>query len=488
MADQIAVRLAESLEDFRSFKAESEIWPFRPMILEHVYVKLDLEHRYENARTAEDAKLFLKSVARAVAAASKTAEQYGGSILEVQGSMIHAGLPLAGLDDAARALEFIQSLHDALEIVFQARSRVLGWRMTADTGKTLVVAGRGAHGDDSWVSLGPAANNPAKHLYSQLERPEDSRSLKRFHVGFFDRQSESWQYADLRKTSRDMDESRVIARKALEEEPVLRFFDVIGENRTILADAVNIGAPGTPGAPTADLPLTYYGWVMRSDLDGFISLVEKSIDDDARLEKLASDFYSIMAASGAFVDRHSESLIQLPWAGDNFTASAVFRSMDAYRDAVPKRLIELSLDFDKDLESDAKRIGSKGWAHGIAGGVPHGNAGGSIYVAGMEIGDRRFLVGAGEGFGRSIQAFADINPDAGEFVVLKDDWDQLDDGYMHSFTQAENTRGGQSSLFRIGASSGLIRARARIAADGSPTDVTMSRAKPEPVTPRHYYR
>lgn len=487
MSGRILVEHAADFGEFRTIKAAGGV-PFRPVELEHAYIKLDFEHQYENARTAEDAKLFLKSVARAALTTHGIVQHYGGELLEVQGSMIHAGLPVTHDSRGTSARDFVTTLHAALQVLYAGSSRVQGWRMTVDAGKTLVVAGRGAHGDDSWVSLGPAANRPAKHLYAQLERPEERRELKRFHAGFYDAHTNRWTHIDLDRSPQGLGQLKSIAERARRETPTLRYIEAIGGERTVLGKMAPMGTPGTPASPTADRPHTYFGWVMRSDLDGFSARVAECLGDDHRLQELATDFYRIMDTAAAFVALHSEDLAQLPWAGDNFTASAVFRTHDEYQNAASKRLVELCLDFEKEMNEAAEDGGFGGWAHGIAGGAPHRNAGGNVYLAGVEIEGRRFLVGAGEGFGRSAHAFGDVNPDAEQLVVYRPDWNQLDAAYKDVFKPAVNTRGQQSTLFWTAKVPALQRSRARIGAAGTASVVTFAGSRAEKVEPRPYFR
>jgi hypothetical protein len=97
-----------------------------------------------------------------------------------------------------------------------------------------------------------------------------------------------------------------------------------------------------------------------------------------------------------------------------------------------------------------------------------------VYLGGVIVRGRRFLVGAGEGFGRSAQAFGDINPKAKEMVVYEPDWERLDAGYKSAFEPAVTYRGAQSSLYRKAATEGLVRARSKHATTGTSTRVSVA--------------
>ncbi len=473
---------AVDLEAFKRTKDVGHSLPFSPLTLAHIYIKLDFTLQYENARTAEDARGFLRSVARASLAAHLLAERWQGVLIEVQGSMLHVVLPLS-----ANLMDFVGDLHWAYKGIFnRPDSRVSSWCMSADMGKTLVVAGRGVHGDDSWVSLGRAANRPAKHLYSQLELPRDRRDLKPFWIACRDPQTGTWRHTSLDSLQRRLEEVKAIAEVARTTEPNLEF--VTAGALRMTARALPIAPAGMPSAPSADRPHTYFGWVMRCDLDGFTGRVDECFDNDQKLQHLAVQFYTIMDAAAQFTSRHSETLAQLPWAGDNFTAAAVFAAREDYDQAARFRLVELSLDFDKEMAEAAVDGGFAGWAHGIAGGEVHGNANGNVYLGSVVVGGRRFLVGAGEGFGRSSQAFADINPEAQDVVIFEPDWKRLDDSYRRAFEPAINSRGEQSTLYLLAKARGLLRGRAQTEAVAKTTTVTFAPFRREEIAIKPHYQ
>ncbi|MCE9619068.1 MAG: hypothetical protein K8R92_04070 [Planctomycetes bacterium] len=477
--------ITERAFDFRGFQklAGSGINVFVPTQLAHIYVKLDFQSKFESAQTAEDAKGFFRSVARATLATDLVAKGYGGEVLEVQGSMLHIGVPLPAATFDAQSL--MGSLHAALGDLFsRVGSRVDGWRMAYDNGRTLVVASRGVHGDSSYVSLGKSANRPAKHIYAQLELPESERKLKRGCYAEWDSRTTAWKYGDLGLLPRMLKEAHRASSEAYRIEPRVSFIEAISTKRGVRADAAPIG----PGAVNPNVPRTYFGWVMRADLDGFTARVEECFDDDARLTKLASDFLLLMEATASFTMAHKETLAQLPWAGDNFTVGAIYGSKDEYDRSAPRRLTELVLDFEKELATQAKAVGFGGWAYGVAGGEVHGNAGGNMYIATAEAGGRRFLLGAGEGFGRSAQAFGDVNPKAGMIVIYEPDWARLDEGYKKTFDKATTAHGTQSSLFRQARTAALQSERVRLATVGVPTIISIPGRSSVPVSTKPYFK
>ncbi|HYF13857.1 MAG TPA: hypothetical protein VD971_02160 [Phycisphaerales bacterium] len=470
MPTTIKAERAKDFKDLFEARKQAGSFPFSPVLLAHLYVKLDFQPKYENATTADDARAFLRSVARASHAAQMLADRRGGTLMEVQGSLLHIGIPV-GNDDFEPLLSFAGELHQIYNGVFDDRaSRVQSWCMTMDVGKTLVVSQRGVHGDDSWVSLGTAANRPAKYLYSQLERNKEDRALKDFHIGCWHPTRREWVIEDLAKIRVRLDDSVGMVREARQFSPQVLY----KEARSGLKETVARAVPVDFGDPVADKPEIYFGWLMRADLDGFTKRVEQCMNDDAKLQALATEFYQVMQCAADFTARHKESMVQLPWAGDNFTAAAVFATRDSYDDAAPKRLVELALDFEKEMGDRAGGCGFGGWAYGVAGGTVHGNAGGNVYLGAVILAGRRFLVGAGEGVGRSAQAFGDINPKASELVLYKVDWDRLHDSYKRAFETAVTVRAQPSTLFKKASALGLNRVRASAAAAPAQTRVSVA--------------
>lgn len=470
--------------DLRSLRAAASANAYSPVPLAHVYVQLDFEQRFEAARNAEDARGFLRSVARAAMAAATLADELDGALMEVQGSVLHVALP--SLHGEYAVFRFSADLHRALHALFsRPDARVRGWRMTSDSGNTLVVRGRGVHGDDSLVSLGRAANRPAKHLFAQLELAEENRKLKRFWLGIRDPRTGAWRHQRLEDLPSRNDAATSAAEKARSADPTIDFGRPT--SRLAKASAAPIGPAWSPMSPSADRPQSYFGWVMRADLDGFSARVEACFDNAQLLQELAVEFAAIMNAAAEFVERHRETLVQLPWAGDNFTAAALFSTERQYDAAAPDRLVELSLDFEKDMKAVASNAELRGWAHGVAGGLPHGNSNCNVFVGAVIIDGRRFLVGAGEGFGRSAQAFGDINPQASELVMYEPDCKRLAARYKETFERAVTHHGEQSSLYRTAKMSALLRARAKEAAGSASILVSAPGRRPTPIIARPYF-
>src|SRR5688500_18395160 len=99
---------AADLARFSKIRSAGKALPFALLPLEHIYIKLQYKQQFENAANAADARAFLRSVTRAAMAAERLAEEYHGFLLEVQGSMLHVGLPRGLTDQAAT---YVSNLH-----------------------------------------------------------------------------------------------------------------------------------------------------------------------------------------------------------------------------------------------------------------------------------------------------------------------------------------------------------------------------------------
>lgn len=444
---------AERLDDLAEAATDTARIALHPTVLTHIYIHLDMKDQYKFATTKDDALSYLKAVAKTALISATIAKSFGGRVLEVQGSTIHVGLPEAR---SSPWESFTAAVHTSLlQGVEPTYRAVTGWRMTADTGQTLVVPGRGVHGDLSFVSLGNAANWPAKHLYSQLERyAEEDRHLKKYHVGVRDRQRNRWMHFPLSPTTSDRDRRFSVAASVSEDFSV-RLGSSHSRAGLLTAMAEPLGDPGTDGSPTADSPGVYFGWVLRADLDGFTRRVESCFNQDEALLNLGKKFVEIMEAAERFTADHSQRMLQLPWAGDNYTAAAVFSTKRAYEDGRHRRLVDHALDFDGHMEEVLDGAGFGGWAFGIGGADVNGKAAGNVFIGSVEFDGFRFLVGAGQGFSRSLQAFADIKPDAERIALYVQDYHSLDRAYKDHFGDAITVDDRTSTIFKLTKHDGL---------------------------------
>lgn len=104
------------VNDLRQLRegAIGDIVPFVRYNMAHVYVRLDFKDQYEAAKSADDARGFLRSVAWAAMAVDALAKAVGGAMLEVQGSILHAGIPVENLSLDPAGEAFAPVVHLAI--------------------------------------------------------------------------------------------------------------------------------------------------------------------------------------------------------------------------------------------------------------------------------------------------------------------------------------------------------------------------------------
>jgi hypothetical protein len=432
----------------------------------HIYIKLDFQKKYENAETKNDGKSFIRNVMRAATAAEHVISSSDGIVVEVHGSVVHCILPDEFASNS-NVLSKCHSISDALHLIFNDSSKVEGWRMAADWGKTLLVRGRGIHNDDSYVSLGDSANAPAKYLFSQLAKSsEETRALKRFMLAWRSEKKEAWQHEPLGDVINEEFKKSASARYA---EIRAQSFDVESvlskrarASQEVRAQAAPLDSSAQSDGSGDGDTVIYYGWVMRADLDGFTARVHACFDNDGELLRLGEQFQGIMDEAARFAERHDEILVQLPWAGDNFTAAVVFADKKNYEESIESNLIEFSLDFSEALSKITSKAELAGWAQSTAGGGVYGNSEGNVYVGAVSFEGRRFLIAAGQGVGRTTKAFSDMDPGPGQLVVFEDDFDRLLKPYKDRLTDRVKMDSSQSTLFRKGDIDELEKARNEI--------------------------
>lgn len=472
--------IANRAEDIGTFfeKRASIQNLFVPSDSWHLYLKLDFQKKYENAENVEDAKSFLRSVSRAAATVSQSIPKVEGHLLEIQGSLLHMMFS-AETHDAESIFGICESLHFELDKVFSDRNRVLGWRMVADSGRTLLVSGDSIHGEESIVSLANSANRPAKYLYKQLGVPEESRDLKRNHAAI--RNSENW----TTKALGNLDGSRLI------EESTVNFSEIRNAEPEIF-QVTSLQVKQARERPLensdSEKPQIDWGWVMRADLDGFTARVSSCYENDEELLQLASEFMKIMHEAANFATAHNTLLTQLPWAGDNFTAVANYPDKDSYEEAIGKELVGLSVDFEEAMAEHAKNAQCGGWSQCVAGGTLHGNSKGNVYVAIIQAEGRKFLVGVGKGVGKSLQAMSEISPDKDEIVIFEEDFSLIDSIYQADFESSKKENGETSSIFKTADIKSLESKRDDALTSAQSVSVTSKSFEPVSIQTRPYFK
>ena len=131
----------------------------------HFYGHLDLGLRLFAAEDERPAKKYLEILQAFTTVAERAGKEFGLVIFEVQGERIHLFLETEdGPGQRQNIIDFARVWNAGVNEVVKPKAGTdfKSFSMAADFGSTLVVLSAGE--DESIVSLGNAANRPAKHL------------------------------------------------------------------------------------------------------------------------------------------------------------------------------------------------------------------------------------------------------------------------------------------------------------------------------------
>src|SRR5271165_6127705 len=187
--------LVSNLGSVRRIKVESVYFPVAPTVFAdvwgiHFYSDLRLELELSVPDHPLDAALYLRILQTYASSAEACGSSLGIEILEIQGERLHllwevaVPRPNEGLKliDFARAFYALASERIAEE----APGYRFSLRFAADYGRALIIRTAGRDFSDSVISLGDAANRPAKRLVVPVGRggvPAGSLSVTALAVG-----------------------------------------------------------------------------------------------------------------------------------------------------------------------------------------------------------------------------------------------------------------------------------------------------------------
>lgn len=411
----------------------------------HIYAKLNLQLELSAADDTSHAQQYLKVIQAYAAIAEVCGQAAGAMLLEVQGEVIHLLMP--GNHDAAttaRVFAFCRTLND---IVYTKLSPMAGdnWRsfvMGTDHGDAVLIeSGNGS--SDSIVSLGPAANHPAKQLpgtdAGHLAIRTDTLSLV---APVTDRRKE-WTQCDLR-TGPSIQQQRLSNDQAfIATDATMRALSeqVIRESRTY-SPTVNMrideDVVKTAGITS---PVRVQGFYMRADLDGFTADVQAAFEQgDEAVRALVERFTVLMGFADAFAESLSHTVIRLPWAGD--CANMVVLSPDpaSYRRdrACVPAVVPARWHSTTGAEyTDGKRwrdlLGQSDWSVSTVGGNDVEGNNGLLLVADVMAKERQFRIAAGWGARRSLDALDTAGVRKRDTVIHRVDYTALSSNYQSHF-------------------------------------------------------
>jgi hypothetical protein len=331
------------------------------------------------------------------------------------------------------AISFTKTVYSRLEPI--ARDNWKGFKMAAHHGPAILIR-KANTSSDSIISLGPAANAPAKRLpktrAKYLALPSDF--LKQSGVAHQD--EGGWIEINVHDVSGPYTAFESLV---LNEQLGAASRAVLAQRVTSLPSRVRLAKASQfseSAYASVAHPLKVQGLCMRADLDGFSKQVSRAFEaGEPGMRALAERFYTIMSYGDDYAAKLQERVIQMPWAGD--CATLVLVSEESYA-RIRGYLPATAAAKWHDQMSERGRnwgdsMGTSRWAVGVAGGDDEEGADGYMLLARVTAGGRGFLVGAGWGVGRSLDAKEAEGVRGGDTVVPDVDYDALEPVYQKHF-------------------------------------------------------
>lgn len=380
----------------------------------HLYADLRIHSWYvcdsDSAKRIQTMKALVKLGQVSLALAQK----YGGQLLEHQGQRTHLWIPLTPSEEDR---SFIRSALSELDFLVRKHVAPLipsGWKSyasSADYGPTIFVRSADISGGDSIVSLSVAANRPAKVLF----KLNDGDIWVDGKVYSAQQEQRSFDTEKRATANPEIVQANFSQRDAFAGQGLDKYARV---------------HESTQGVEPS------FGFVFRADMDGFSALVQGAFQSRSALEQLVSAF--LATTRSVYNYAHSTptaAFVQLPWAGDCCTLVAIEEDHAKYQASRVSKTVEIPIEFEDQLGSKVlqKNFHNVGWAYSVAGGDAHGNQLGNLLIANITLGHRTFLVAAGKGVRRSLDAETQIHIDKSEVSLFMEDKPHLKTQFKSEF-------------------------------------------------------
>ena len=317
----------------RNFFQPTDTVRYSDLLGFHIYADLRLNLDLAAAEDDAQAMKCVDLLEDYTAIADQCAGLVGARVLEVQGERIHFVLPAQdALSELGKLLFFSSALTQTVfqELKPAAGDDWQGFSMAADHGPAVLIPS--SYGGGSVVSLGIAANQPAKKLGVGVDSGHlalPSRIGKSLPES---KPSGDWVQVNVRTsvaaTKEFFDDNltagmRQVARSILEE-----------RTRRGRRDFTRAMGEGISFSKT---PLRARGMCLRADLDGFSKAVADAFKNQ-KVPELVKQFSDIMQYPLDFAQKLGRNLIEMPWAGDCCTIMIQPKSgetLDEMRETLP---------------------------------------------------------------------------------------------------------------------------------------------------------
>ena len=409
----------------------------------HIYCELRPTAKLEAAESDAKALKYLQIIEEYVNHGVRAAAPFGVVLLELQGNVLHFYKPVeAAIQPAIEAIQFVYLFTTTLyeELKPELGDEWDGFASCMMHGRSIVVR-HGSFHSASAVSLGPAANEPAKQLlYGKT--PAGCLDVP----GFWAKELElppagQWATINLRGRERAPLLNRLENQQRRQELlTLIREYRANANRKSIqrvsLLENRQLFGPSS-FAVTA--PHRMQAFCLRPDLDGFSAVVRAVFEqkNDKAVERVTLGFAEILEF-GDYMERSTPGSIRLPWAGD--CATLLVPPTPDFAPASLPRWIEVAMKWQSFAEGTPEAKSRKWgsifqnvrWAIGAC----HGAAGMNA-VAPIQAQGRGFLVGAGWPAATSLDA--QHFGKGGDIVTHNIDYANLDGPTRKQFAKVTDT-------------------------------------------------
>ena len=413
----------------------------------HVYGDLRVNLTLSAAEDDPTARHFLHILETYTAIANECAKNTGAEILEVQGERLHVLIPGDALSHEVfrKLFTFSTALTTAVfeKIAPAAGEHWGGFSMAADFGPAVLVTSD--CGGGSVVSLGTAANVPAKRLGRQPIVQSGHLALKR---------------QVYRSIGTEVGNAEWIEVNVLEPTAAISGFSNPHLNRQLTALAAdllstpmqrsvivaNAAYLRDPAHSSVAEPIRVQGLCLRADLDGFSAQVDAAFRSGPEaVKRLVARFHQIMGYTREYIQSLGRPAIELPWAGDCATVLLMPRDNESYeevRHSLPVSAAVRWHDQEGLTRTDQiawrKVLDSARWAICIAGGNYEEGSNGVMLVANVASSQRTFRVVAGWGPRRANDGYQASGVRADDTVLHNVDYADIDEDEKPVFRELDS--------------------------------------------------
>lgn len=437
----------------------------------HLYVDITLNLALSAAEEDAAAQKYLDILQEYAAIASRAVDVTRARLLEVQGERLHFLVEANGTADSAAAKQLLTLAYSVVNVAYErlepmAGSHWAGCKAAAFFGPALVLLSE--VGGGSVVSLGRAANEPAKRLsmvdgVTAAHLAVPANMLPSY---FGSEASTQWMEINLRTPS----------------EGLLRFVE--NEKRASMADqAFYRGiAKAKLASANADFftslssnkrltPVKVQGFCLKADLDGFSKQVEEAFSKgQPGLIALVNRFREILRLPEEFAKSINARTIILPWAGDCATVLVlpnVGESFSFARSRLPATAALTWHELPAKTRQFSQSMGASKWTLGLAAGDDkEGNEGRMLFVE-LSAQGHFYRVAAGWSVRRADDGYQAPGLRGDDTVITDRDHIHLTETNKRAFNEL-------TSRFRRATLPALQKARDEAVSNATPHIVTSS--------------